>query len=135
MNARNCKLCGRLFNYIAGPPYCPACKDDLEKKFQEAKEYIRNTPHATVQMVSEECKIPERQVKEWIREERLVFADVTVAGITCENCGEPILTGRFCVKCKSDMVNSLNGAIKKPEAPKVEKKQKDSPRMRFLDNR
>lgn len=135
MNPRNCKLCGRLFNYIAGPPYCPACKDDLEKKFQEAKEFIRSTPHATVAMVAEECKVPEKQVKEWIREERLIFADATVAGITCESCGEPILTGRFCVKCKNQVMNDLNGAIRKPEAPKVEKRTKDSPRMRFLDNR
>ena len=39
MNVRNCKECGRLFNYIAGPPICPACKEELEKKFQKAKEY------------------------------------------------------------------------------------------------
>ncbi|MCR5421420.1 MAG: flagellar protein [Lachnospiraceae bacterium] len=135
MNARNCKMCGRLFNYVAGPPYCPACKDDIEKKFQEAKEFIRNTPHATVAMVSEEIKVPEKQIKQWIKEERLVFADATVAGIVCENCGTPIVTGRFCAKCKAEVMNDLNGAMRKPEAPKVEKKAKDSPRMRFLDNR
>jgi hypothetical protein len=32
-------------------------------------------------------------------------------------------------------MNDLNGAIKKPEAPVIQKKEKDNPRMRFLDNR
>ncbi len=135
MDVKNCKNCGRLFNYIAGPPLCPACKEDLEKMFQKAKEYIRNTAHCTVQMVSEECEIPENLIKQWVREERLVFTDGMAAGILCENCGEPITTGRFCAKCKNEMMSDLNGAIKKPEAPQPQKKTKDSPRMRFLDNR
>ncbi|MBQ7480425.1 MAG: flagellar protein [Lachnospiraceae bacterium] len=135
MNVRNCKNCGRLFNYIAGPPICPECKDQVEKKFQKAKEFVRNTAHATVSMVAEEVDVSEQQVKQWIREERLVFSDATVAGVTCEVCGEPITTGRFCAKCKNQVMNDLNGAIKKPDAPVVKKKERENPRMRFLDNR
>ncbi len=135
MNVRNCKSCGRLFNYIAGPPICPECKDQIEKKFQKAKEFVRNTAHATVSMVAEEVEVSEQQVKQWIREERLVFSDATVAGVTCEVCGEPITTGRFCAKCKNQVMNDLNGAIKKPDAPVVKKKERENPRMRFLDNR
>ncbi len=135
MNVRNCKSCGRLFNYIAGPPICPECKDQIEKKFQKAKEFVRNTAHATVSMVAEEVEVSEQQVKQWIREERLVFSDATVAGVTCEVCGEPITTGRFFAKCKNQVMNDLNGAIKKPDAPVVKKKERENPRMRFLDNR
>ena len=135
MNVRNCKNCGRLFNYIAGPPVCPACKEEMEKKFQQAKEYIRENRNSTVTMVAEEIDVPESLVKQWVREERLVFADAAIAGIGCEVCGSPILTGRFCDKCKNQMMNDLNGAIKKPEAPVIQKREKDNPRMRFLDNR
>ena len=135
MNVRNCKNCGRLFNYIAGPPICPECKDQIEKKFQKAKEFVRNTAHATVAMVAEEVDVPEQQVKQWIREERLVFADSAIAGIACEVCGEPITTGRFCAKCKNQVMNDLNGAIKRPDAPVIKKKERENPRMRFLDNR
>ena len=136
MNVKNCKNCGRLFNYIAGPPICPNCKEEIEKKFQKAKEYVRNTAHATVSMVAEECEVPETQVKQWIREERLVFTDAAIGGVTCEVCGEPITTGRFCAKCKTKMMNDLSGAVKKPEAaPAIQKREKENPRMRFLDNR
>ena len=136
MNVRNCRNCGRLFNYIAGAPVCPACKDELEKKFQQAKEFIRDNAHSTVRQVAEEVDVPESQVKQWVREERLIFSDGSVAGITCEVCGSPISTGRFCDKCKTQMMNDLNGAIKRPEEPIQPRKQsKDNPRMRFLDNR
>ena len=35
MDVRNCKECGRLFNYIGGQRLCPACKDKLEEKFAQ----------------------------------------------------------------------------------------------------
>lgn len=35
MDVRNCRQCGRLYNYIGGSMYnlCPDCIDKLEKKF------------------------------------------------------------------------------------------------------
>ena len=135
MEVKNCKKCKRLFNYIAGQQLCPACKEELEKKFQEAKEYIRSNKDATIQTVAEAIDVPETQIKEWIRDERLVFANVSVAGIVCEKCGTPISTGRFCDKCKASTVNDFSGLYKKETPTPVIKKEKDSPRMRFLDNR
>ena len=40
MNVKNCRNCGKLFNYIAGPNICPACKEEIEKKFQLFRENI-----------------------------------------------------------------------------------------------
>jgi flagellar operon protein (TIGR03826 family) len=134
MTVKNCRTCGRLFNYITGQQICPACKEELEKKFTEVKEFIKNTRNATIQMVAENCDVEESQVKQWVREERLVFSDASFAGVACENCGTPITTGRFCDKCKVQMMNDFGSMIKKPEAPQP-KKQKESPRMRFIDNR
>ena len=42
MDVKNCKKCRRLFNYIGGPAICPQCREELEKKFQQAKEFIRD---------------------------------------------------------------------------------------------
>ncbi len=135
MEVRNCRNCKRLFNYIAGVQICPACKDELEKKFQKAKEFIRETKDATIKMVAEEVDVSENQIREWIKDERLIFTSTSASEIVCEVCGTTIPTGRYCDKCKAQMVNTLNGAIKKPEAP-VKKIIKDGgPKMRFLDNR
>lgn len=134
MNVRNCKSCGKLFNYITGMPLCPACKEGLEAKFQEVKKYVQENKIASVASVAKECDVTETQIRQWVREERLVFADGSMSGIACEVCGVGILTGRFCEKCKANMVNTLNSAIKRPQQPVQQPKKdtKDSPRMRFI---
>ena len=38
MEVRNCKNCGRLFNYMGGKPICQLCKESLEDKFKEVQE-------------------------------------------------------------------------------------------------
>lgn len=134
MNARNCRKCGKLFNYVAGPPICMACREALEVKFQEVKEYIREHNHATIPQVAEACDVSQNQIQQWLKDERLEVAEGSGIALLCENCGEPITSGRFCAKCKSNMADRLNESIRKPEAPKPQPKKdtKDNPKMRFL---
>ncbi len=134
MNVRNCKKCGKLFNYWSGAPVCPACKDALEKKFQEVKKYVQDNRGATIHDVVENCEIDAQQVRQWVREERLEFSSEGVTGITCEKCGAVIATGRFCAKCKAEMTENLSSAIpkKKKETPQKGKDPKENPKMRFL---
>ena len=42
MNVRNCKKCGKLFNYISGLPICAGCKEKNEEVFKpnESEPYI-----------------------------------------------------------------------------------------------
>lgn len=42
MNVRNCKKCGRMFNYVMGQVICPRCKEDQEAKFLEVKNMYVN---------------------------------------------------------------------------------------------
>lgn len=134
MNVRNCKKCGKLFNYVAGAPICPACKDGLEKKFQEVKKYVQDNKGVTIHDVVENCEVDSQQVRQWVREERLEFSGEGVTGITCEKCGVTIPTGRFCQKCKNEMTENLSTALpkKSKEAPAKKKDTKDSAKMRFL---
>ncbi len=138
MNVRNCKKCNRLFNYIAGPPICPACKEDLEKKFQEVKKYIQDNKTVPLVKVAEECEVEVSQLRQWVREERLVFAEGSGMALECEGCGAPIVTGRFCDKCKAATMNDLLGAGRQQAAPQQPQRKKDlteNPRMRFLDQK
>lgn len=138
MNVRNCKKCNRIFNYIAGVPLCPKCKEDLEEKFQEVKKYIQDNRSVPLVTVAEECDVDVAQLRQWVREERLVFAEGSGMGIECEVCGTPISTGRFCEKCKAETMNSLLGAGRQQAAPQVQQRKKDlteNPRMRFLDKK
>ncbi|MDE7013149.1 MAG: flagellar protein [Kineothrix sp.] len=134
MDVRNCKKCGKLFNYVSGPMICQNCKEELEEKFQEVKKYVSEHPGCGIPEVTEECDVTPNQIKQWLREERLEFSANTQVGLTCENCGVPVRSGRFCSKCKNSMANDLQGMYKKKKTM-VEKKPdtKDNPRMHFLD--
>lgn len=133
MEVRNCKDCGKLFNYDSGVRLCPACKQKLEDKFQQVRDYIWDNPHESLTVISEVNDVSVAQIKQWIREERLVFEDSSIAGLECENCGALINTGRFCPECKTKMKHSLNNALDKPKVIKANKSSRDKERMRFLD--
>lgn len=70
-------------------------------KYLEVKEYIQDHHNATMTEVAEECDVSTRQIEQWIRDERLVIADDSPIGITCERCGASIRSGRFCERCKN----------------------------------
>jgi len=134
MNVRNCRHCKRIFNHVIGPPICPLCRDENERKFQEVKKYIQDNRGATINMVSEDCEVEIKQINQWIREERLQFADDSPIRVSCEKCGEMIRAGVYCDKCKIEMTNTLSSVYKKEPVVKEEpkKKQSDKDRMRFL---
>ena len=135
MEVRNCKGCGRLFNYNGGMPLCPGCVTKLEEKFQDVKEYLRQNPNAPLSVVSEENDVSVKQIKQWVREERLTFTEESQITLECENCGSKIRTGRFCDKCKTSLHNDLSGAIKKSGTITSKPKSgHEKDRMRFLDN-
>lgn len=134
MDVRNCKECGKLFNYLSGPTLCPACTKKLDDKFTIVKEYIYNHPGAGMQEVADENDVSIPQIKNWVREERLAFTESSMVGIECESCGALIRTGRFCQSCKDKLANNLSNIYHKQEAQPTRKKDpKDNPKMRFLD--
>ena len=134
MNLRNCSRCGKMFNYLAGPIMCENCKKELEDDFQRVKKYITDNPTASLKQITDDNNVKTSQIREWIREERLMFAKNSPIQLTCENCGAPIQTGRYCVKCKGAMANGLTNAFtkSKPELKKTLPKDEKGG-MRFLD--
>lgn len=131
MDVINCKGCGRLFNALTRTRLCPNCQGKLEEKFQEVKKYINENSGATIDMVSQECDVSTKQIKQWIREERLTFSEESMQGIECEQCGAMIRSGRFCDACKSKLQNELRSATYIPSAEE-KKASREKDRMRFL---
>lgn len=136
MDVRNCKDCGKMFNYIGGPPLCITCLKKLDDKFAIVKEYIYDNPGVDIQQVSQENEVSVQQIKKWIKEEKLSFSEDSQVGLECESCGTMIRTGRFCVHCKDKMANTLSSVYQREEPPQIKKPNKtnDNPKMRFLDS-
>ena len=134
MEVINCKSCGKIFSHLSGPPICPVCTKKVDEKFQEVKEYIYDNPGVGIHEVSEEMEVSVSQIRQWVREERLTFADNSPTGIDCVGCGVTIKTGKFCNRCKGDLVKDLKSAYVSPVANTEEGKKTKNARMRFLDN-
>ena len=109
-------------------------RSELENKFQNTKEFIRENPRASIQEISDANEVTPQQIRQWIREERLQFADDSPIGIECEICGATIKTGKYCDACKNNTANALAKSIEKPQAPEPPKpKPKKENKMRFLE--
>lgn len=134
MDVRTCRGCKKIFNYLTGPILCPACREALEEKFQVVKKYVMEHKGAGMQEVAEECEVEVQQIRQWLREERLELTEGSAIVLTCESCGGPIRSGRFCDKCKNSMANNFQSLVKenKPTESTLYKKDKENPRMRFL---
>ena len=131
MELMNCKNCKKLFNYITGERLCPTCKEKLEEKFQEVKRYIEEHPGENINKVSEECDVTIKQIKFWVREERLSFTDDSLVGLECERCGKMIHSGRFCKECAGGLADAMNNAYRRESAYNPRKTA--GGKMRFLE--
>lgn len=135
MNVRNCRKCGKIFNYVMGIPICPRCRDKEEEKFQEVKAYVFDHKGADIMEVSEVCDVDPNQIRQWVREDRLQFTDDSPIRIPCEKCGTMIRSGHYCDKCNAELVNGFKQATHKDikvQAAPTTRKSSDRDRMRFL---
>ena len=85
--------------------------------------------------MAEACEVDQGQIRQWLREERLELSQDSPIYLTCESCGAPIRTGRFCEKCTGNMTRSLQDVLKAGKAaaqPKPAKNEGEGPKMRFL---
>ena len=112
MDVRNCRSCGRMFNYI-GTAICPECAKAVEAKFEDVKKYIYDHPRCSIHEVAEEMEISVAQIRKWLKEERLTFCEDSDIALNCEKCGKKILTGRFCKACKDSMSSQFESLYKR----------------------
>lgn len=136
MNVRNCRGCGRIFNYVAGPFLCLKCREEMEAKFQEVKEFIRSNPGVGINEVSVACDVPTSQIQQWLREERLEVTENSPIFLSCDGCGANIRSGKYCEKCKVTMTSGFKQVLNeyRPQQNGTSNRvdPRDNPRMRYL---
>lgn len=113
MELRNCPNCGKLFVYVT-KNLCPACAKKDEENFRNVKDYLYDNPGATIDEVSEETGVDTKKILEYLKEGRLILKQNNASILSCESCGKPILTGRFCKNCITDMKQKFGVSTKLP---------------------
>jgi flagellar operon protein (TIGR03826 family) len=122
---RNCKECGRLFQYTGFSKVCPKCKEEDEKNFKKVKEYLYDHPRAILTEVSEALEVPEDKILRYLREGRLeIVGEQGSLILECERCGRAIRTGRFCEECAIEIEKEFNQSLtsQKPSLRRVEQR-------------
>ncbi|WZL73732.1 MerR family transcriptional regulator [Clostridiaceae bacterium 35-E11] len=122
---RNCKECGRLFQYTGYIKICPKCQREDEQNFRIVKEYIYDNAGATLTEVAEETGVVEDKILRYLREGRLEIAGENSAlFLDCERCGKGIRSGRFCEDCANTMEKELKSGFTQIEKPNAETSHK-----------
>jgi len=128
MNIRNCSRCGRIYVYD-GFNICLDCRKADEEDFQKVKKFLEENPNANVMMVSEGTGVETKKIIQFLKEGRLELKGENNIILTCEKCGKPITTGRFCDKCALELERELNGAILSNSLNKTSGRMKEKIRI------
>jgi flagellar operon protein (TIGR03826 family) len=108
-DVRNCRKCGKIFNYLGGNPICPVCKQLDEDDFKRVKEYLYDNPGSSMLEVSKALDVSVEKIKRFLKEGRLeIIGDDGNLILECESCGKSIKSGRFCVECEKNLTKELS---------------------------
>jgi flagellar operon protein (TIGR03826 family) len=129
---RNCSRCGKIFAYVS-KRICPDCLQEIEQDFERIRVYVKANPGATVAEIANELEVDPELIMEFVRQGR---SDVVVNGLAlqCERCGEDVIMGRYCEKCRQELDKELRGSVVSPEAPATAT-ERDKQRMYTFDLR
>lgn len=130
---RICRECNRMYESYNKQLTCSTCSLIEKRKLIEVRNYINNNKETDFCEIVRVCNVREELVKEWVRDELIVFQEESNVDIKCEKCGMNIYTGRYCKLCKIKIIDELEAAyIEIEEKKSISKKVKTQGRDRFI---
>ena len=128
MTIRNCKKCGKIYQYDGVHKICLECRRKEEEEFEKVKKFLRNNPNSSINTVSRETGVEKKTIIEFIKNDRLIAEDIEIdVTIRCQRCGKEIKHGKYCEDCISELKNEI-------ESIKQEKENKKKERYRNKEN-
>lgn len=103
---KNCKKCNRLFSSADGSTLCSRCNEDVDDEFKTVREYIYDNPSSSLKDISDGTGVNTESILKWIREGKIILSDSSSIRF-CERCGEPVMSGRYCNACISQLQSNL----------------------------
>lgn len=103
LNYKNCKRCGHPFATVLDYNFCPKCSKESDEKLATVQTYLKSCPTTTIEELSKSCGVTENELITWLREDKIKLAISSPIVLACDMCGERILSGRLCNKCKMQL--------------------------------
>lgn len=119
MDVRNCKRCGKIYNYT-GSAVCNNCLRQEQEDFEKIRDYLFRNPNSSAAEVSEALGIELKVISRFLKEGRLEADYIRMSGdsvLSCEKCGKPVNSGRFCENCVREMQADFSKAAKPAVQP------------------
>jgi hypothetical protein len=108
MPAKNCPICGRIFECSGINEVCSACFEGNESEFSRVRDYLYEHPNKNIVEVSEATGLSIEKLKRYLRNDRLIAVNNNSSSLLdCKKCGQPISTGIYCPTCQKDMDNEF----------------------------
>ncbi len=123
MEFRNCKRCGKVYQ-SANPDFCPDCVDAGEKDFRKVRDFIKDNPKVSLEVVAEATGVDEDQILEFLRDGRLEPANLPGPVLECKRCGKPIYQGEYCVLCLNEISQNFKSTSQQQSKKKSHGEQK-----------
>ncbi len=137
MDIRNCKRCGKVFNFVGGTSVCGECAKQEQEDFEKVREYLFSHPNSTTLEVTKATGIDPKVISRLLKEGRLLADNIQVSDaeeLRCEKCGQAISKGRFCEKCVTEMKNEFQKAAPSPAIKPVANNQWQSGRVHTYEH-
>lgn len=106
----NCTRCGKLFNRLSRP-ICSDCIGEEQEQVELVMDYLRDSPNATIEEISQATAVDAQIVLRLIRDERLKATPTYVRVRNCRACGAPIAAGQYCGPCLRKFDRALSSAV------------------------
>jgi uncharacterized Zn finger protein (UPF0148 family) len=112
MNVNTCNQCGKLFMLKnEGEVLCPKCQKKEKKFYFSIDKCLKEHPNITVEQLSEKTDSSPKKIIKKIRNRRISVKN----SVRCERCGDIIDTGRFCEKCRQELIVGFNSPFDEKE--------------------
>lgn len=120
----NCPRCGNVF-VKSLREICPSCYKEEEEAFEIVYQFLKKQQNreATIHEIVEATEVEEELIIKFVKEKRLRTSQFPKLAYPCDQCGEPITSGKVCTQCSNELLKALethDAILAKNEALKEE---------------
>lgn len=112
MDIRNCRRCGKVYKFN-GTAVCDVCAKLEQEDFNKIRDYLFHHPNSTILEVNQATGLDVKTISRFLKEGRVESDNMqlTADGVTCEKCGQPIRSGRYCEQCTIALQTELKKSV------------------------
>ena len=105
----NCKNCGSVF-ITSGGSLCSKCLEKFDSCYETVRLYLEENPRANIEMIAQYTGVSKKVILQFLRDGRLQIKAESYM-LSCQLCGKPIESGKYCTSCLDMTVSKLRKAV------------------------